>query len=226
MLIPVGLAYAALYYVTFSYAIRWFNLATPGRELENQTLEVEKQDVDNPTSLPVAYIAALGGAENLLEISACTTRLRLILKDRSLASEAQIKGLGAKAVLNIGEKGLQVVIGPESDHIASAMRTHIKLQHASDAPQVVQVQSADKAPFLDPKLMQWLGGSTNIINTSGCARRLVVAVADPQLVRNDFLLLPVNIRGFRSQSGAYHFIYGDGDLASDFFAQQLPASRD
>lgn len=209
MLIPVGVAYAAVYYFTFSYTIRLLNLATPGRELESQTLEVEKQDVDNPAVLPAAYIAALGGADNLLEISACTTRLRLILKDRSLASEAQIKGLGAKAVLNIGERGLQVVIGPESDRIASAMRRHINLQRAGDAPQLVQDQSAGEAPVLDPKLMQWLGGSTNIINTSGRAGRLVVAVADPRLVRNDVLLLPASIRGFRSQTGAYHFIETD-----------------
>jgi N-acetylglucosamine PTS system EIICBA or EIICB component len=206
MLIPVGLAYAAVYYVTFSYAIRLLNLATPGRELESESFEVHKQELESPAGLPIAYIAALGGADNLLEISACTTRLRLILKDRSLASEPQIKLLGAKAVLNIGEKGLQVVIGPESDRIASAMRTHINLQDAADAPQLVQNRSYGEVPILDPKLVQWLGGLTNIIDTSGRAGRLVVAVADPQLVSTDPLKLPVSIRGFRSQTGAYHFI--------------------
>ncbi|OYY14283.1 MAG: PTS N-acetyl-D-glucosamine transporter [Sphingomonadales bacterium 35-56-22] len=209
MLIPVGVAYAAVYYVTFSYAIRLLNLSTPGRELEGQAPEVHGQGADNPAALPAAYVAALGGAENLLEISACTTRLRLILKDRSLASEAHIKGLGAKAVLNIGEKGLQVVIGPESDRIASAMRALINLQRAEDEPQVEPAKSADKAPALDPKLMQWLGGSKNIINISGRVGRLVVAVADPQLVSNDVLQLPVSTRGFRAQSGAYHFIETD-----------------
>lgn len=206
MLIPVGLAYAAVYYVTFSYAIRLLNLATPGRDLEAQSPEVDKQEVESPAALPIAYIDALGGADNLIEVSACTTRLRLILKDRSLASEPQIKRLGAKAVLNIGEKGLQVVIGPESDRIASAMRTHINLQDAVDAPQLVQDQPYDKAPMLDPKLVQWLGGLKNIIDTSGRAGRLVVAVADPQLVSTDPLKLPISIRGFRSQTGAYHFI--------------------
>lgn len=206
MLIPMGLAYAAVYYVTFSYAIRLLNLATPGRELESESFEVHKQELESPAGLPIAYIAALGGADNLLEISACTTRLRLILKDRSLASEPQIKRLGAKAVLNIGEKGLQVVIGPESDRIASAMRTHINLQDAADAPQLVQKRSYGEVPILDPKLVQWLGGLTNIIDTSGRAGRLVVAVADPQLVSTDPLKLPISIRGFRSQTGAYHFI--------------------
>ena len=209
MLMPVGLAYAAVYYATFSYAIRVLNLATPGRGLESETLEVEKQDVGNPTALPAAYVAALGGAENLLEISACTTRLRLILKDRSLASEAQIKGLGAKAILDIGEKGLQVVIGPESDRIASAMRTHINLLRASDTLPMAPEWSTNEAPALNPQLIHWLGGSANITNASGRARRLVVVVADPQLVSNDLLELPVSMRAFRSQTGAYHFIYAD-----------------
>lgn len=209
MLIPVGLAYAAVYYVTFSYAIRLLNLATPGRELESQTFEIQKQDEDKPAALPEGYILALGGAKNLLEISACTTRLRLLLKDKSLISETQIKELGAKAVLSIGEKGLQVVIGPEADRIASAMRAQINLQGAGDTLPINQDQSAHEAPALDAKLMQWLGGSTNISNVSGLAGRLVVAVADSKLVCNDFLQLPVRIRGFRSTTGAYHFIEAD-----------------
>ncbi|HYG58491.1 MAG TPA: PTS transporter subunit EIIC, partial [Symbiobacteriaceae bacterium] len=36
MLIPVGLAFGALYYVVFRFAIRRFNLATPGREEETE----------------------------------------------------------------------------------------------------------------------------------------------------------------------------------------------
>ena len=31
-LIPIGLAYAVVYYLLFRFAIRRFNLATPGRE--------------------------------------------------------------------------------------------------------------------------------------------------------------------------------------------------
>ncbi len=209
VLMPVGLAYAAVYYVTFSYAIRTLNLATPGRGLESQTLAVDKQCVDNPAALPAAYVAALGGAENLIEISACTTRLRLILKDRSLASEAQIKGLGAKAILDIGEKGLQVVIGPESDRIASAMRTHINLHRAGDSAPFVHDRSADATPVLHPNLIEWLGGSANIINSLARSGRLVVTVANPQMVSSDVLDPLLGMRGFRSQTGSYHFIEVD-----------------
>lgn len=206
MLIPVGLAYAAVYYVIFSNAIRLLNLATPGREIKNPTSEAQKQHSGSPTGVPVAYIAALGGADNLLEISACTTRLRLVLEDRSKVSEAKIKALGAKAVLNVGEKGLQVVIGPESDRIAYEMRSQINLQSADGLPELTQDQTSNEAADLDPKLMEWLGGASNIISIASRARRLVVAVADPRLASNNLSRLPVGIRGFRSQTGAYHFI--------------------
>lgn len=209
MLIPVGLAYAAVYYVTFSYAIRLMSLATPGRELDGQSPDTHKQEPDDPATLPAAYVTALGGADNLLEIGACTTRLRLILKDRGLASEAQIKQLGAKAVLNIGEKGLQVVIGPESDRIASAMRSHINRRGTGHAPQSVQGRTSARVPVLDPKLVQWLGGSTNIVDASDRAGRLVVSVADLQRVGNDISQLPVTMRGFQARSGAYHFVNVD-----------------
>lgn len=210
MLIPVGLAYAAVYYVTFSYAIRLLNLATPGRELEGHSPDTHKQEPEDTVALPAAYVTALGGADNLIEIGACTTRLRLILKDRGLASEAQIKQLGAKAVLNIGEKGLQVVIGPESDRIASAMRAHINRLATGYAPQSAQDKPTDQLPVLDPKLVQWLGGSTNIVDAWDRAGRLVVAVADPLRVGNDISQLPVTMRGFQARSGAYHFIKVDG----------------
>ncbi|MCU1647462.1 MAG: N-acetylglucosamine transporter subunit [Nocardia sp.] len=42
-LIPIGLGYAVLYYVTFSFIIRRWNLPTPGREPEEE--EIEKENV-------------------------------------------------------------------------------------------------------------------------------------------------------------------------------------
>ncbi len=40
-LIPIGLGYAAVYYVVFRFVIRRWNLRTPGRELENDTEATE-----------------------------------------------------------------------------------------------------------------------------------------------------------------------------------------
>ncbi|WP_327145796.1 PTS transporter subunit EIIC [Nocardia sp. NBC_01327] len=43
LLIPIGLGYAVLYYFTFSFIIRRWNLPTPGREPEEE--EIEKENV-------------------------------------------------------------------------------------------------------------------------------------------------------------------------------------
>ncbi|MGV9414870.1 PTS transporter subunit EIIC [Nocardia sp. NPDC003693] len=43
LLIPIGLGYAVLYYVTFSFIIKRWNLPTPGREPDEE--EIEKENV-------------------------------------------------------------------------------------------------------------------------------------------------------------------------------------
>ncbi|RJQ81569.1 PTS sugar transporter [Pseudonocardiaceae bacterium YIM PH 21723] len=65
-----------------------------------------------------AILAALGGADNIVEIEPCITRLRCELKDGSLANEAALKAAGAMGVLKAGEV-VQVVVGPQADTIAS-----------------------------------------------------------------------------------------------------------
>jgi N-acetylglucosamine PTS system EIIB component len=63
-------------------------------------------------------VAALGGADNIVEIEPCITRLRTEVHDASLVDEAGLKAAGAHGVLKAGNV-IQVVVGPEADTIAS-----------------------------------------------------------------------------------------------------------
>lgn len=63
-------------------------------------------------------LAALGGAENLIEVEGCITRLRCELEDMGLLDEAALKAAGAMGVVRMGA-GVQVIVGPEADTIAS-----------------------------------------------------------------------------------------------------------
>ncbi len=63
-------------------------------------------------------VAGLGGADNILEIEPCTTRLRAEVRDASLVDEAALKRAGAVGVIRRGD-ALQVVVGPQADTIAS-----------------------------------------------------------------------------------------------------------
>ena len=120
VLLAIGLGFGALYFFTFSFAIRAFNLKSPGRDDDEAAAtpagEAPKGD------LARQYLKALGGHENLTSIDACITRLRLTLKDRSVADEAVLKKLGAKGVVKLGENNLQVILGPLAEIVAGEMK--------------------------------------------------------------------------------------------------------
>lgn len=62
-------------------------------------------------------LAGLGGADNIVEIEPCITRLRTEVKDESLVDQAALKAAGAHGVMTQGTV-IQVVVGPEADNIA------------------------------------------------------------------------------------------------------------
>lgn len=63
-------------------------------------------------------IAGLGGAENIVELEPCITRLRTEVRDGSKVDEAALRAAGAHGVMKVGNN-VQVVVGPEADTIAN-----------------------------------------------------------------------------------------------------------
>ncbi|MFX1684772.1 N-acetylglucosamine-specific PTS transporter subunit IIBC [Paraburkholderia sp. A1RO-5L] len=209
--IPLGIAYAVVYYVLFRFFIRRFNLPTPGREASagDTAIASSMSGVEAPaagvaaaTSLSRAarYIDALGGAANLKVVDACTTRLRLTVADPAHVSEPALKAIGARGVLKRGGESVQVIIGPEADMIADEIRREI----ASGRPAAAAVKAApvaqavpqaaaqssgvtnDETGPLDPNPSRWLavlGGVANIVSLDAVAvTRLRVIVRDPAAV--------------------------------------------
>ena len=62
-------------------------------------------------------VAGLGGADNIVEVEGCITRLRTEVHDPSKVDEAALKRTGAHGVLVAGNV-VQVVVGPEADTLA------------------------------------------------------------------------------------------------------------
>jgi PTS system N-acetylglucosamine-specific IIB component len=62
-------------------------------------------------------IAGLGGAENIVELEPCITRLRTEVRDGTKVNEAALKAAGAHGVMKVGNN-VQVVVGPEADSLA------------------------------------------------------------------------------------------------------------
>ncbi|OOF42427.1 PTS glucose transporter subunit IIBC [Rodentibacter rarus] len=126
MLIVQGVVFFAIYYVIFRAAIKVFNLKTLGREDQEETQE-ETAVAENTSreETAIKFIDALGGKENFKHIDACITRLRLTLVDHNNINEVQLRSLGSKGNIKIGNDGLQVILGPEAELVAEAMKRHI-----------------------------------------------------------------------------------------------------
>lgn len=117
--IPVGLIWFALYYVSFRFFITRFDLKTPGRTDEDEATAGtpahaapvrggDRQVEARETSLEI--IEALGGQENLEDVDACITRLRVSVADPTKVDKARLKALGAVDVFEVAG-GVQAVYG-------------------------------------------------------------------------------------------------------------------
>lgn len=123
IVIPVGLVFAVIYYFGFRFAIRKFNLATPGREPEDD------EEGDSPAvvagELPYEILEAMGGQENIANLDACITRLRVSVNDIGNVDKKRLKQLGAAGVLEVGNN-IQAIFGPKSDNLRHQMADIMK----------------------------------------------------------------------------------------------------
>ncbi|WP_035401381.1 glucose-specific PTS transporter subunit IIBC [Bacillus sp. NRRL B-14911] len=135
IVIPVGIVFAVIYYFGFRFAIRKFNLKTPGRE------DVEEEDVaegeNKGGDLPYQILEAMGGQENISHLDACITRLRVSVNDIKDVDKNRLKKLGASGVLEVGNN-IQAIFGPRSETIKGQMKdimTGKKPRPAEKAPE-------------------------------------------------------------------------------------------
>jgi N-acetylglucosamine PTS system EIICBA or EIICB component len=167
-LLPIGAVYFGLYYGVFRYCIVRWNLATPGREPEEIATETSVA-AGTPAE---AFVAALGGAKNLTEVEACTTRLRLGIVDATAINEAALKRLGARGILRVSPTSLQVVLGPIADQVAGDIRSALRVKPAEPPVDVAQ------------RLLRLLGGRENVLELATAPGRLLLKVARTDVVED------------------------------------------
>lgn len=186
LLLPVGVAYAVIYYTLFRVVIRRFDLPTPGREAEEAPVAAAPVAVGERAG---AYVAALGGAANIRGVDACTTRLRLTVADAQAIDEPRLRALGARGVLRPSATAVQVVVGGIADGLAMEMRA------ALDAPSVTPAAAiAAPAPAdLPAAFVAALGGGDNIVAATRHAGRWRVELAHGDAAQ-DAALLALGVR--------------------------------
>lgn len=134
----VGVFYFVIYFILFRWFILKFNVMTPGRgdDLTLKTKEDYKAKQNGKevkegelSSLDQAILEALGGADNIENLDACITRLRVTVKDASLVKDNDYwqNNLEAKGLVVQGN-GIQAIYGAEAKVHRDALATHLGLE--------------------------------------------------------------------------------------------------
>lgn len=122
LIIPIGLVAFVVFYLVFLFAIKKWNLKTPGREDDQEEeLKIELAS-DDFTTMASIILEGCGGKENIVSIDNCITRLRLEVKDRLLVDEKKIKSSGAAGVIRPGKTSVQVIIGTKVQFVADEFK--------------------------------------------------------------------------------------------------------
>ncbi|KGI84581.1 MULTISPECIES: PTS transporter subunit IIBC [unclassified Exiguobacterium] len=114
----VSAAFFFLNFGVFNFFIKKMNLPTPGRN-GNYMEEVTEKSTVTGNEQVMGIIALLGGEENIEDVDACMTRLRVTVKDMSLVSEeSEWKKNGAMGLI-LKDRGVQAIYGPKADVLKS-----------------------------------------------------------------------------------------------------------
>lgn len=117
LVIPVGIIFALIYYFGFRLIIRKLNLKTPGRDAEEMEVDIDI----NGGELAKKVLEALGGRDNIKDLDACITRLRVTVVDINKVNKKIFKKLGSAGVMQIG-LNIQAIFGPKSEMLKSQIR--------------------------------------------------------------------------------------------------------
>ncbi|MFR3360477.1 MAG: PTS transporter subunit IIBC [Enterococcus canintestini] len=176
----VTLVFGVVMFFVANFLIKKFNFATPGR---NGNYENDNKDADtttvtadgklDPNSQIVKVINLLGGKENIMDVDACMTRLRVSVKDPAkVGGEVDWKNAGAMGLL-VKDKGVQAVYGPKADILKSDIQDAIDSGMEIPQTEVIAEIGEEKAP------KEFKGINETILNVADGNVKPISAVNDP-----------------------------------------------
>jgi PTS system glucose-specific IIC component len=227
----IGPIWGLIYYGVFTFAIKRFNLLTPGREVEEEIAAVARNA--SADSFELQLVRAFGGRSNIASLDACITRLRVKLNDVTKASPEKLKALGAAGVVVLGD-GVQAIFGTQSENLKTEVQEFLKTagpeadEIEEPSPVKAPVPAGMQPPLRDPDAARKaslyiaaLGGKTNIVRVDACAEtRLRLVVHDGSQVR-EAELWSYGIAGVAKLDGnTFHLL---SDLNADQYAAEMRA---
>jgi PTS system N-acetylglucosamine-specific IIC component len=122
LILPLGLGAAIVFYFVFRFAIKAFDLKTPGREDDSEDETKIVLANDDFTTMAAIILEGLGGKENVTSVDNCITRLRLEIRDYTAVDEKKIKSAGISGVIRPSKTAVQVIIGPKVQFVADEFK--------------------------------------------------------------------------------------------------------
>lgn len=141
MLIVLGLVMAVVYYFTFDFVIKKFNMLTPGLEEGGEGEEdPDLSSADEKFAYLSGRIYQGLGNDNLKTVDNCTTRLRLTVENSDLVDQGAIKATGVPGVRVLDKKNVQVIVGTEVQFVADELK---KIQQTGEVPDHIVATSEE-----------------------------------------------------------------------------------
>ena len=120
----VSILFAVAMFFIANFMIKKFNLATAGRNGNYDAKDSDEASSDEPkvanaSTQVIQIINLLGGRNNIADVDACMTRLRITVHNPDLVGdEASWKKAGAMGFIVKGS-GIQAIYGPKADVLKS-----------------------------------------------------------------------------------------------------------
>jgi PTS system N-acetylglucosamine-specific IIC component len=145
---------------------------------------------------------------NLTEVGACTTRLRLNVRDQQAVDDAALKALGARGLIRPSPTALQVVLGPIADVVAVEIRDALAAGGVTVAAVNVVEDTADTPVVLSAATLAALGGAANVRSASVHPGRIRVTLTEAKV--DEAALRTLGVRAVaRPTDGTLHLLVAD-----------------
>ena len=227
-LFVIGPVWGLVYYGIFTFAIRKFNIATPGREAAEEAKPFRSASGE---SFALQLVRAFGGRSNIASLDACITRLRVKLNDVAKANPDKLKALGAAGVVVVGD-GVQAIFGTQSENLKTEMEEYLKTAGPEadeveppspvQAPRAAGVVSKLRDPDAARKVAAWiaaLGGAGNLERVDECAETRLRIVLHDVAALNETALTTAGVEAIvRLPGNVVHLLVG---LNADQYAAEM-----
>ncbi|MGN1030729.1 MAG: glucose PTS transporter subunit IIA [Butyricicoccaceae bacterium] len=158
LMLVIGLIFTGIWFVVFRFLITKFDFKTPGREDTEETKFYSKAEfrakqagekgvkMDEKTVLAAMIMEGLGGADNIVDVTNCATRLRTNVKDETkVKDDAYFKSIGTHGISKNG-KAMQVIVGLGVPHVRDRFELIMQNPSAYEMVPVGEQAPAEAAP--------------------------------------------------------------------------------